>query len=139
MLIEWFPPVNATLNGLSGLCLVAGITFIKKKNVPAHKACMLTALVLSTLFLVSYVTHHVLKGGLETKFGRSGWIHTLYLVILFSHTMLAVTVPFLAGRTVWLAWKDRIEAHKRLARWTFPIWLYVSVTGVVVYWMLYRM
>ena len=137
--LDWFPPLNATLNGLSGLCLIAGIGFIKRKNIPAHKACMLTALMLSLLFLACYITYHTLKGGLATRFDRQGWVHTLYLTILISHTLLAVTVPFLAGRTVWLAWKGRIDGHKRIAKWTFPIWLYVSVTGVIVYWMLYKM
>ncbi|MDO8729811.1 MAG: DUF420 domain-containing protein [Candidatus Omnitrophota bacterium] len=131
------PAVNASLNALAAVLLVTGFLFIRRKNIPAHRACMTAAFTVSALFLVTYLTHHALHG--STRFPGTGPAKTLYFAILISHTMLAVTIPPLAIRTLYLARRDRILEHRRLARWTFPLWLYVSVTGVVVYWMLYQM
>lgn len=137
MSLQSLPAVNAALNSLSFLLLVAGVLFVKRKNVEAHKRCMLAALVTSTLFLVCYLVYHAQVG--SVKFLGSGWIRGLYFAILLSHTILAAAVPFLAGVTVWRAWKGEIDRHRRIAKITFPIWLYVSITGVVIYGMLYHL
>lgn len=130
------PALNASLNALTTLVLLAGLAAIRRKNVPLHKRLMLTAVSLSVLFLVSYLTYHAFAG--TTRFTHPGWPRTFYLSILLSHTILAgvvaIGVPFLvhAGLT------DRIDRHKRMARILAPIWLYVAVTGVAIYLMLYR-
>lgn len=131
------PAVNASLNTLAAALLVTGFLFIRRKNVPAHRTCMTAAFTVSALFLVTYLTHHALHG--STRFPGTGPVRTLYFAILISHTVLAVAIPPLAIRTLFLARRDRIPEHRRLARWTLPLWLYVSVTGVVIYWMLYQM
>ena len=128
--------VNASLNGLAGLLLVTGLIFIKQRNVATHRLCMGSAFIVSVLFLVSYLTRFYLTG--VHRYPGTGTIRMIYLTILFSHTTLAAMTPFLAIRTLYLALKGRFDAHKRIARITWPIWMYVSVTGVVVYWMLYR-
>jgi len=130
--------LNAALNFTSGELLFAGWLAIKRGDRERHKALMLSALGVSVLFLVSYVIRFAGKGG-TTRFPDVGWIRSVYLVILLTHTVLAAVVPFLAVQTVFLAWKERWAAHRELARWTFPIWIYVSVTGVVIYVMLYRL
>jgi len=130
--------LNAALNLTSALLLVAGWRAIRARDVARHRTLMLSALGVSVAFLVSYVLRFVGKGG-TTTFPDVGAVRTLYLGILLTHTVLAAVVPFLALRTVWLAWKQRFDAHRRLARWTFPVWLYVSVTGVVIYLMLYHL
>jgi putative membrane protein len=131
------PALNACLNGACALLLLAGYRLIRRNHLPAHRFCMTAALFLSVLFLTSYLTHHALHG--FTRFQGTGWIRLLYFVLLASHTLLAVVIVPLVLRTFSLAWKGRVEAHRPLARRTLPLWLYVSVTGVVVYWMLYRM
>lgn len=131
------PAFNATVNSLTTVVLVAGWLAIRRRRVPVHRACMLTAVVLSTIFLISYLTYHA-HGGL-TRFQGTGVLRTVYFTILISHTILAATVPFLVGVTLYRALRRRFVRHRALARWTLPIWLYVSVTGVVVYLMLYRM
>lgn len=131
------PVLNACLNGSSALLLLAGFLFIRRKNVALHRACMGSAFALSVLFLVSYLTYHAVHG--VTRFPRTGWIRTAYFTLLISHTALAVVIVPLVLRTLTLAMRGRFEAHRRIARWTLPLWLYVSVTGVVVYWMLYRL
>jgi len=131
------PAVNASLNAIAAALLVTGFLFIRRGNVPAHRACMTAAFTVSALFLVTYLTHHALHG--STRFPGTGPVRTLYFAILISHTALAAAIPPLAIRTLFLARRGRIPEHRRLARWTFPLWLYVSVTGVVVYWMLYQM
>ncbi len=130
------PAVNATLNALAGLALTAGYYFIRRKDVRRHKFCMLTAFGISTVFLICYVTYHALHG--SKSFAHSGSIRVVYFGILISHVVLAAAVPPLAILTLIAGLRDRIERHRRLARWTWPIWMYVSVTGVLVYFMLYR-
>lgn len=131
------PTLNAALNATSALCLVTGWLLIRRGRRRAHRAVMITALVTSTLFLTSYLTYHAQVG--SVRFPGSGTPRTLYLAILLTHTALAALVPFLAAITVTLAARGQYARHRRIARWTLPIWLYVSVTGVVVYCMLYRM
>ena len=136
MTLRDLPAINAALNTASALLILTGYRFIRARNVVAHRACMLAAVITSTVFLVSYVVYHAGVG--SVPFRRIGWIRTVYFSVLLTHTILAATVPPLVFVTVLRAWRGRFEAHARLARWTFPIWLYVSVTGVVVYVMLYR-
>jgi putative membrane protein len=131
------PAVNATLNGVSAILLTTGYAFIRGKRVRQHRACMLSAFATSVLFLVSYLAYHAMTG--SKHFPGAGTIRLVYLAILASHTVLAALVPPLAVTTIVLAVKGRIERHRRLAHWTLPIWLYVSVTGVVIYAMLYRL
>ena len=135
--VSQLPAVNAALNSLSAILLVGGYLFIKSRNIKAHKACMLSAFASSMLFLVSYLVYHYQVGSVPFK-GQGG-IRLVYFTILLTHTILATTVVPLALVTLFRAFKERFDAHRRIARWTFPIWLYVSVTGVIVYWMLYRM
>lgn len=137
-MIMRMPALNASLNALSGLLLFCGFIMIKQKRIQAHKRFMLAACTSSTLFLICYVTYHSLRGGLVTKFLGTGAIRTLYLSMLTSHTILAVTVLPLAIVTVIHGLKMRVPQHRRIARWTFPIWMYVSVTGVLVYFFLYQ-
>jgi len=131
------PAVNATLNSLATVLLVTGYVLIRKRRLTAHRNVMIAALVCSTLFLTSYLVYHAQVG--SVRFPGTGLPRTIYLSILLTHTILAATVPILAVITVWRAYKKRFDRHKAIARWTLPIWLYVSVTGVVVYWMLYQM
>ena len=131
------PTVNAALNSLSGAFLILGFIFIKSKNIKAHKACMLAAFASSTLFLISYLVYHYQVGSVPFK--GQGAIRTVYFTILLTHTILAVFVVPLALITLRRALKENFPAHRRIARWTFPIWLYVSITGVLVYVMLYRL
>jgi uncharacterized membrane protein YozB (DUF420 family) len=129
------PTLNAILNGTAALLLVSGYVAIKRRKVTLHKACMGLSVVVSAVFLVSYLVYHYAAG--STRFSHEGWPRTVYLSILLTHTVLAATVPPLVIVTVWHAVKGRLDKHRRIARWTFPIWLYVSVTGVVIYLMLY--
>ena len=131
------PGVNAALNGLSAVLLTAGLLFIRSGRRTAHKRCMLAALACSALFLTSYLVYHSQVG--SVPFTRHGPIRTAYFAILISHVVLATALLPLALTTVWPALHGRFDRHRRLARITFPIWAYVSVTGVVIYWMLYRL
>ena len=131
-----FPPVNATLNGVSAVLLVTGRAMIRRKKVRQHRACMIAAVVTSTLFLVSYLYYHAHVGAVH--FPGTGWPKVLYFSILISHTILAATVPPLVLITLTHGLRSRFDRHRRIARWTYPIWLYVSVTGVLVYLMLYQ-
>jgi uncharacterized membrane protein YozB (DUF420 family) len=143
MIVPWDPPtVNAVLNGTSGVLLSLGYVAIRWRRVAIHKACMLAALVVSTLFLASYLHYHfVVREGRPTKFPTPapGWVRGVYFTVLVSHTVLAAVVAPLALFTAYQGLRGRLARHVRIARWTLPIWLYVSVTGVVVYWMLYRL
>jgi uncharacterized membrane protein YozB (DUF420 family) len=136
------PAVNACLNGLSAVLLGAGYWFIRAKRQAAHRNCMVAALVTSTLFLACYLTYHgylayyLHKG--PTVFKDPAWFRPIYLGILLSHTLLAMIVVPLALITLYCAVKQRFEGHKRIARWTWPLWMYVSVTGVVIYLVLYQ-
>jgi uncharacterized membrane protein YozB (DUF420 family) len=137
---EDLPSVNATLNGVSAVLLVVGHSAIRRGRVLFHKRCMLTALAVSALFLMSYLYYHVVvRHGQPTRFTGEGGVRLLYFAILLSHTVLAVVTAPLAIFTAYLGLRDRIDKHRRIARWTYPIWLYVSVTGVIVYWMLYHL
>jgi putative membrane protein len=131
------PAVNAGLNALSAGLLVAGRVFITRRRVSAHKACMITAFGVSMLFLASYLTYHVQVG--SVRFTGTGPIRAVYFAVLVTHTALAAAVPVLAVTTLFFAIRARYARHVRIARWTLPIWLYVSVTGVMVYVMLYRL
>ncbi len=131
------PALNAILNSASAVLVLAGVYFIKQRNVTAHKTCMFAALGVSALFLTSYLIYHYQVG--SVRFEHEGPIRTVYLGILLTHTVLAAAIVPLVLRTVYLALKNRLDSHRRIARWTFPIWIYVSVTGVVVYLMLYQM
>jgi uncharacterized membrane protein YozB (DUF420 family) len=134
------PTVNATLNGTSAVLLVLGYAAIRRRAVAFHKTCMLSALTVSLVFLASYLYYHfAVKHGEPTRFPGTGWIRPTYFSILISHTLLAIIVAPLALITVYLGLRDRLPRHSRLARWTLPLWLYVCITGVVVYWMLYRL
>lgn len=133
---RFLPRLNAMLNGASFVFLSLGLAFILNQKVTPHKACMTTALVTSTLFLVSYLTYHFQAG--SVKYAGEGLMRTLYLGVLLSHTILAVTVAPLAIVTVVRAWKESFDRHKAIARWTLPIWMYVSLTGILVYLMLYQ-
>ena len=135
---EIFPALNATLNALSGIFLLSGWINIKRKRIAVHKRFMLAACVTSALFLVSYVTYHALRHGVVTHFAQTGPIRTLYLTILGTHTVLAVVILPLAIYTVVNGLRMRVPQHRRVARWTFPLWMYVSVTGVLVYFFLYH-
>jgi uncharacterized membrane protein YozB (DUF420 family) len=135
--VTQLPTLNAALNTLSAVLLCAGYFFIRAKNIRAHRACMLAAFACSTLFLASYLIYHYQVGSVPYK--GQGWIRPVYFAILLTHTILATAVVPLALITLARALRERFAAHRRIARWTFPIWLYVSVTGVVVYVMLYRL
>jgi uncharacterized membrane protein YozB (DUF420 family) len=145
LLRQWLPAVNATLNGTSAGILVLGYLAIRGRRVTLHKVCMFLALGVSALFLASYLYYHfAVLGGRPTSFSERAheapdWVRYAYYGILLSHTLLAVVVAPLALVTAYLGVRDRLAGHVRLARWTLPLWLYVSVTGVVVYWMLYRL
>jgi putative membrane protein len=134
--ISDFPTIDAILNATSAILLTLGYVFIRRKNVPAHRFCMISAVVTSTLFLVFYLTYHYSHG--TTRFAGQGTVRSVYFAILGSHTALAAVIVPLVLTTLYRALRERFELHKRIARWTLPLWLYVSVTGVVVYWMLYH-
>ena len=134
--ITALPGINASLNAGAALLLCAGWVLIRRRQVAAHRACMMAALICSPLFLVSYLTYHSQVG--SVRFQGVGAMRTVYFTVLISHTILAATVPVLAIVVLRRALKRQFAAHKKLARVALPIWLYVSVTGVVVYWMLYR-
>ncbi|MEI8341681.1 MAG: DUF420 domain-containing protein [Verrucomicrobiota bacterium] len=138
MTIHQLPAINASLNGLSGAFILAGWFFIKAERKLAHMVSMSCAILTSALFLGCYVTYHILKHGVVTRFAGEGMIRSAYFALLISHTMLAATVPVLVVLTVIPALRARYDQHRRIARWTLPVWLYVSVTGVLVYMMLYQ-
>lgn len=131
------PGVNATLNAVSACLLALGYFFIRRGKREAHRRAMLAACATSALFLISYLVYHYQVG--SVRFGRTGGIRALYLSILASHTVLAAAVPVLAGITLSRALRAQWPRHRAIARWTLPIWLYVSLTGVMIYWMLYRL
>ncbi len=142
MTVYDLPHVNAALNGLSTVLLGTGFVFIRRRNMRAHATCMVSAFLTSVLFLASYLTYHTarqMKEGVgHTKFAGEGMAAGIYYVLLISHIVLAAAVPVLAILTLRLAIKRDFLRHRRLARWTWPIWMYVSVTGVLVYFMLYH-
>jgi len=141
-LLQIFPHLNAALNALSGVFLLSGFYFIMKRRIAQHRFCMLTASSISALFLVCYVLHHALRtyyfGLGPTKFTGEGLIRPIYFTILTSHTFLAVVVAPFVIVTLRRGLKGRYDQHKKIARLVFPVWLYVSVTGVIVYLLLYQ-
>ena len=136
-MIHALPSINAALNATAAILLVWGYTLIRRKRIETHRRVMQTAFVVSCAFLVCYLVYHARVG--SVRFPGTGAIRTVYLSILATHTVLAATVPVLAIVTLRRGLAARYDKHRRIARWTFPIWLYVSVTGVVVYWMLYHL
>jgi len=137
MQVNQLPALNATLNLISAILLGTGYYFIRKRNIPAHRACMIAALISSTAFLTSYLIYHYHVG--SVPFMKQGWIRPVYYSILLTHVLLAIVILPLVLRTAYLAFLKRFSDHVRIARWTFPLWMYVSVTGVIVYLMLYRL
>jgi uncharacterized membrane protein YozB (DUF420 family) len=131
------PAINGTLNALSALFLAAGFVFVKKKNIPAHKTCMLSAFFTSVIFLICYLAYHIFVHHV-TKFVNPPWFRPIYLTLLLTHTVLAVVIVPLILITLSRALRARFELHRRIARWTWPLWMYVSVTGVAVYLILYQ-
>lgn len=142
MTIRDLPHVNASLNALAAVLLLAGYLFIRRKNVPAHRNCMIAAFVTSIVFLACYLTYHAARQAAEgvghTRFTGVGAIAKIYYGMLISHVVLAAAVPVLAIITLRRAFRGDLVRHRAIARWTLPIWLYVSVTGVLVYFMLYH-
>ena len=137
MNVSDLPALNATLNGVAGILLSFGYAFIRRGRRAAHRACMLAACATSALFLVSYVVYHANAG--SKPFPGTGPARAVYFVILITHVVLAAVILPMSLVTLTRALRGRFDRHVRIARWTLPIWLYVSVTGVVVYWMLYRL
>ena len=130
------PALNAGLNGLATVLLTAGYVFIRRRNVTAHKVCMASAVCVSAAFLASYVTYHWLHG--STRFTHPGVVRYVYLAILLTHVVLAAAIVPLVAITVHRALCGEFDRHRRIARWTWPIWMYVSVTGVLIYFALYH-
>lgn len=131
-----FPALNASLNGASAVLITTGRLLIRKKKVQLHRACMIAAVVTSSLFLISYLYYHAHVHSVH--FPGQGWVRPVYFTILISHTLLAATVVPLVILSLSYGLRQKFDRHRRIARWTFPVWLYVSVTGVVVYIMLYQ-
>lgn len=138
MTVHDLPALNATLNGLATVLITAGFILIKNGHREAHRKVMMTAMVVSALFLASYLTYHGLMRGVHTPFGGTGTIRTVYLTILWTHIPLAALIAFLVPRTFLFAIRGDFVRHRAWAKVTFPIWYYVSVTGVLVYLFLYR-
>ncbi|EIQ01767.1 putative membrane protein [Opitutaceae bacterium TAV1] len=135
--VQEIPALNATLNGIATVLLTAGFICIKAGRQDIHRKLMMTAVVVSAVFLVGYVTHKILIRGVHTPFGGEGIIRSVYYTMLISHILLAMSIAWLVPRTFLLAIKGDFVRHRAWARWTFPIWYYVSVTGVLVYFFLY--
>jgi uncharacterized membrane protein YozB (DUF420 family) len=131
------PAINATLNASAAILLVWGHTLIRAKRIQQHRRVMTSAFCVSILFLICYLIYHAQVGSVPYR--GTGVLRGIYLSILLTHVVLAATVPFLASITLYRGWKGNYAKHRRIARWTFPIWLYVSVTGVIVYLMLYQL
>lgn len=137
MSISDLPALNACLNSLSTILLTIGYVMIRRKRQDAHRNCMVGALITSTLFLASYLYYHY-HAGARTVFKNPEWFRPIYLVILLTHTVLAAIIVPLVFMTVIPALRKRFDRHRKIARWTWPIWMYVSVTGVVIYLLLYQ-
>lgn len=129
------PKIDATLNAICAVFLVCGYLFIRRRKIAWHRACMIIAFGVSIVFLVLYLYFHDHAGVI--RFSGQGWIRPVYFTLLVSHTILAAAIVPLVLITLWRALSERFDKHRAIARWTLPIWLYVSVTGVVVYWLLY--
>ena len=136
MSLSDLPAINAGLNSLSTIFLTVGYVMIRRQRQTAHRNCMIGALICSALFLTSYLIYHYNAG--RTVFRDPQWFRPIYLVLLLTHTILAVAIVPMILMTVWRAARRQFEAHKRIARWTWPLWMYVSVTGVLIYFLLYQ-
>jgi putative membrane protein len=137
MEIRDLPAVNAALNSLSTVLLSCGYYFIRRRQIPRHRLCMTLAFISSCAFLTCYLIYHYHVG--SVPFMKTGWVRPVYFTILITHVTLAATIVPLALITLSRAWQKRFDKHRRIARWTWPLWMYVSVTGVVIYLMLYQM
>lgn len=137
MEIRDLPALNALLNSIATLLLLFGFYFIQRREIERHKLCMLLAFATSALFLTSYLIYHYNVG--SVPFEKQGWIRPVYFSILISHIILAAAIVPLILATLYQAWRGRFDKHRRLARWTWPLWMYVSVTGVLIYVMLYEL
>ena len=137
MSLRDLPALNAVLNGTAAVLLIWGYTLIRRRRIDQHRRVMISAFAVSILFLISYLVYHAHVG--SVRFQHTGIIRNVYLSILLTHTVLAAAVPFLAAITLWRGLTGRYARHRVIARWTLPIWIYVSVTGVVVYLMLYQL
>jgi putative membrane protein len=135
-MVHYLPAVNAALNGISGILLLVGYALILNRRIDAHRRVMIAAFTTSSLFLVCYVIYHAQVG--SVRFPRQGFVRPVYFTILITHIALAAAVPPLAIITLWRGLQARFDKHRAIARWTLPIWLYVSVTGVLVYVLLYQ-
>lgn len=138
MTVSDLPALNAGLNGLATILLTAGFVLIKQGRMSAHRACMVSAFGVSAIFLVTYVLHKILVKGVHTPIGAEGIVRTIYYVMLTSHILLAIVIVPLILITLRHAFAGRLIVHRAWARWTFPLWYYVSVTGVLVYMCLYQ-
>jgi uncharacterized membrane protein YozB (DUF420 family) len=142
-LLQIFPHLNALLNAISGILLLFGFYFILSKQVRRHRSCMLAASTVSAIFLISYISHHIIRsyffGIGPTKFTGTGLARPIYFTVLTSHTVLAAVIAPFVVLTLWRALKSRFQQHKNIARLVYPVWLYVSITGVIVYVMLYHL
>ena len=149
MNVQDIPALNAALNGLATILMTAGFWFIRRAlgtsdpvkkaaAIRSHRTAMLSAGAVSAVFLVGYVTHKILVRGVHTKFGGEGAIATVYYTMLFTHIVLAIAIAWLVPRTFLFALRGDFVRHRKWARWTFPIWYYVSITGVLVYFFLYQ-
>ncbi len=138
MAISDLPALNATLNGTAGVLLVIGLVLIRQGRREAHRRCMISAFVCSCVFLVTYVIHKILVRGVHTPIGAEGFIKTLYYLMLFTHVVLAIAVVPLALISIRRGLSQQFDQHRKIARIAWPIWMYVSVTGVLIYFMLYR-
>ena len=136
MTLSDLPPINACLNSLSAVFLTLGYIFIRQKKITAHRNCMIAAFCTSTIFLICYLVYHYNAG--RTTFKDPQWFRPIYLGILLTHTVLAVVIVPMILMTLNRAIKARYELHKKIARWTWPLWMYVSVTGVLIYFLLYQ-
>ncbi len=132
------PAINASLNATTGVFLLTGYALMKRKNIRWHRRFMIAACITAVIFLALYVTNHYLRHGIVTRFTGTGPIRPIYFTILITHTALAITIVPLAIITLRNGLKMRVMQHRRIARWTFPLWMYVSVTGVLVYFFLYQ-
>ena len=136
MTMHYWPAVNATLNALSGVFLLTAFIVIRKKRIQQHKRFMIAACTTSIVFLISYLAYHSVAG--TTRFAGAGWSRPVYFTLLLTHTVLAVVIVPLAVISVFNGLKMRVQTHRRFAKVTFPLWMYVSVTGVLVYFFLYQ-
>ena len=137
MSLNDLPACNAFFNGMAAVFLTAGFVFIRRKDRATHQKCMIAAVCSSVLFLIGYLTYHFGGHGF-TRFQNPPWFRPIYLTLLLTHTVLAVVIVPLVLITLTRALRERFDAHRKIARWTWPLWMYVSVTGVVIYFLLYQ-